>query len=34
MCSSGAMLNYARKEIAAGPVPMPADGGKSDRPNG
>ena len=28
---SGAMLNYARKEIAAGPVPMPAMG-KSDRP--
>ena len=28
---SGAMLNYARKEIAAGPVPMPAIG-KSDRP--
>ena len=28
---SGAMLNYARKEIAAGPVPMPATG-KSDRP--
>jgi chlorophyllide a reductase subunit Y len=28
---SGAMLNYARKEIVAGPVPMPATG-KSDRP--
>ena len=28
---SGAMLNYARKEVAAGPVPMPAMG-KSDRP--
>ena len=28
---AGAMLNYARKEIEAGPVPMPASG-KSDRP--
>ena len=28
---AGAMLNYARKEISAGPVPMPASG-KSDRP--
>ncbi|MEM9031365.1 MAG: chlorophyllide a reductase subunit Y [Pseudomonadota bacterium] len=28
---AGAMLNYARQEIAAGPVPAPA-GGASDRP--
>ncbi len=28
---AGAMLNYAREEIEAGPVPMPASG-KSDRP--
>ena len=28
---AGAMLNYARKEIEAGPVPAPI-GGKSDRP--
>ena len=28
---AGAMLNYARKEITAGPVPAPV-GGKSDRP--
>ena len=28
---AGAMLNYARKEIKAGPVPAPV-GGKSDRP--
>ncbi|WGH80272.1 chlorophyllide a reductase subunit Y [Jannaschia ovalis] len=28
---AGAMLSYARKEVAAGPVPMPA-AGKSDRP--
>ena len=28
---AGAMLNYARQEIEAGPVPMPASG-KSDRP--
>ncbi|MGX9355933.1 chlorophyllide a reductase subunit Y [Roseobacteraceae bacterium S113] len=28
---AGAMLNYARKEIEAGPVPAPV-GGKSDRP--
>lgn len=28
---AGAMLNYARQEIAAGPVPAPA-AGKSDRP--
>ncbi|QUJ78402.1 chlorophyllide a reductase subunit Y [Sulfitobacter albidus] len=28
---AGAMLNYARKEIEAGPVPMPASG-KADRP--
>ena len=28
---AGAMLNYARKEIEAGPVPLPASG-KSDRP--
>ncbi|MBS0123597.1 chlorophyllide a reductase subunit Y [Thetidibacter halocola] len=28
---AGAMLNYARKEVAAGPVQAP-DGGKADRP--
>ncbi|MFK7837153.1 MAG: chlorophyllide a reductase subunit Y [Sulfitobacter sp.] len=28
---AGAMLNYARREIEAGPVPMP-ESGKSDRP--